>query len=194
MMGYFLAKRLQLNNAAHAACIFVADEAPRNVLEKGELDYYFGGSNASTNAATVFAELKQKFRGNVFLIWRPSFGDKENASILAQWRALIGEDKILVLPGDRLITAAVRELLIAVANHHTIDEAQKKLNELAPKAIPPEAVVPITSTTPETPMPEEVRPSNIPTEFQLDTDTNNKPDAQSEEPTPPSEALKDLGL
>ncbi|OGF35404.1 hypothetical protein A2482_04070 [Candidatus Falkowbacteria bacterium RIFOXYC2_FULL_48_21] len=193
MMAYFLAKRFTLPRALHTACIFVADEAPRGELEKTELDYYLGGVNASTDATTVFAELKQKFHGNVFLIWRPSFGAKENNAILEQWRALIGDNKILTLPNDRLITVAVRELIIAVAANHSMADAQKKLNELAPTVCPRAAVVQTTSTTPKLPL-QEVRPSNIPAEFQLATDADNKLDAKPEEPTLPIETLKDLGL
>jgi len=139
MMAYFLAKRFRLwDNAPHPTyqtCIFVADEAPRLTLEKIELDLWLGGSNTTTDTASVFEELKRTFKGNVFLIYRPTFDGKEGKAILAAWRTLLGEDNILVLPSDRLITAAIRELITVVAANHTLADAQKKLNEMAPKAV-----------------------------------------------------------
>jgi len=158
MMAYFLAKRFSAIKTTHRTyptCIFVTDEAPRSTLEKAELDWYFGGKNADTDAETVFAELKRRFNDNVFLIFRHSFGTKENNAILTQWRALIGDDKILLLPNDRLITAAIRELIIVVAANHPVSYAQNELNELAPKVAVPEHA-PITlepehdPTTPKT--------------------------------------------
>lgn len=175
MMAYFLAKRLhQWDDAPHPTfqtCIFVADEAPRATLDKAELDLWFGGNNQATDAASVFAELNRQFKGNVFLIYRPTFGGKEQKAILTTWRNLLGEDKILILPNDRLITVAIRELITAVAANHTVADAQKMLNELAPKvAVPAQAPMalepesdPATPNTPLTPKKrsKKPRPSDV---------------------------------
>jgi hypothetical protein len=180
MMAYFLAKRFRLwDNAPHPTyqtCIFVADEAPRLTLEKSELDWWLGGTNTATDATAVFAELKRKFKGNVFLIYRPTFGGKEGKAILTAWRTLLGDDKILVLPSDRLITAAIRELITVVAANHTVADAQKRLNELAPKVVAREpAAEPFTATpntAPALKKPRSAQPSDV---WRLDPKVTERP-------------------
>jgi len=133
MMAYWLVNRFEMDakRIQNSVCIFVADEAMRPNLDKAELDYYFGGTNAPTTAAVLFEQLRKKFNENVFLIFRPSFDAKKNAAIMAHWQEMLSENKIVVLPRNRLITTAIQETIRIALGATSTAEVQKQLNELA---------------------------------------------------------------
>lgn len=83
-------------------CLFTGDEGFREQLYADDLREHFGGEHKDAAAAQVFADLKKKFKGNVFLIHRyynqSNSGNLTDADVVRQWRGALGEARVILLP------------------------------------------------------------------------------------------------
>lgn len=100
--AYYYARMCDLTKAQTPFFIFTGDEGYRDTLYKGDLERHFGGKHENVEALEIFAELKKKFLGNVFLIHR-KYSGSENDKIVAQWEKALGKDWVVPLGSDQAI-------------------------------------------------------------------------------------------
>src|SRR5215470_10226318 len=119
-MAYFYARRCDLPAAKTPFFVLTGDEGFRETLYANDLARHFGGSHTNVEAAAVFAELKAKFAGNVFLV-RRQYGGKENDAIQAQWEQALGAERVVPLGSDQAIADVTLGLFALVTGSRTLD-------------------------------------------------------------------------
>ncbi|MBI4120724.1 MAG: hypothetical protein HY457_00505 [Parcubacteria group bacterium] len=98
--AYFYAYLCDFPNAETPICLFTGDEGFREELYADDLCKHFGGQHKDTTANNVFRDLLKKFKGNVLLIHR-YYPDGKDSEIVRQWRRVLGEDRVILMPkGD----------------------------------------------------------------------------------------------
>lgn len=116
LMAWFYAHRCELLADADPYFFFLADEGVYEGVDPSEVSALFGESlPGRIGSHEVFATLKEKFHGNVFLIHKHYCGDANspaNKQIVAQWENLLGDDHVLVLEDPK---AVVDVMLGAIA-------------------------------------------------------------------------------
>jgi hypothetical protein len=89
-MLYYYSKYCELRNTEVPFLFIIGDEGFYDKVSGDHRREYFGEPLATDmNTEVVFDEIKKKFAGNVFLLHLPYSGD--DAKILRQWRAILGE-------------------------------------------------------------------------------------------------------
>lgn len=102
MAAYFYAYQCKIDKAQNPICLFTGDEGFREQLFARDLKEHFGGNHQNVTASTVFADLVKKFKGNVFLVHRTYPDASLDAEIVAQWRKVLGNQRVILLPNDDL--------------------------------------------------------------------------------------------
>lgn len=112
LMAYFFARRFDMPNAETPFFFFVGDEGFEEQLYASDIQRYIDGGHENTKSRTIFAELQQKFKGNVFLVNRnclESYGMEADRRIVSQWESVLGKDKIIkVIPDEDIIETQKR--------------------------------------------------------------------------------------
>ncbi len=110
MTAYYYAYMCDFPKAENPVYLITGDEAFVERLGADDLREHFGvelGELNDTTASQVFADLLEKFMGNVFLIHRKygTIGSEgwTNAKIVGQWEGVLGKEKIIFLPEDLAI-------------------------------------------------------------------------------------------
>ncbi|MBI2030176.1 hypothetical protein HYT05_00995 [Candidatus Kaiserbacteria bacterium] len=98
--AYFYAYLCDLPKAKNPICLFTGDEGFREKLYADDLKEHFGGKHVDTTATKVFGDLSTKFKRNALLIHR-FYRNGNDTSIVREWRRVLGEDRVILLPkGD----------------------------------------------------------------------------------------------
>jgi hypothetical protein len=98
--AYHYAYLCEMPNAKTPIFILTGDEGVHPNLTIAELNRIFGnkfGRHRSTTPERVFADLIQKFQGNVFMIRRQMRGVKSEPAAMRQWERLLGRERIALL-------------------------------------------------------------------------------------------------
>lgn len=114
-VAYYYARLYEMQNAETPILIFTGDEAFRDRMSADELRKHFGGQHQDVDAKTIFAELKEKFQGNVFLIHRFYDGFGLDPEIVSMWEDVLGKECVIRLKSD-LAIADVTLGVIAIAS------------------------------------------------------------------------------
>ncbi len=102
MTAYFYAYRCDLPKAENPIYLITGDEGFVKNLNADDLREHFGGECQNTTAEKVFADLRKKFKDNVFLIHR-KYSGSDDAGIVRQWEGVLGKERIIHLPEDLAI-------------------------------------------------------------------------------------------
>lgn len=121
-MAYFYARYCEIPNAQLPILLFTGDEGFREQLSERELKKRFGGQHEDINAETVFAELKKKFMGNVFLLHKRYSSYGLDSEIVEQWEKVLGKDHIVILPDDTAIADLTLGILALASGKKTLEE------------------------------------------------------------------------
>lgn len=121
LIAYFYAKMCEIPNAETPIFLFTGDEGFRESLPVGTLKAYFGEGLESTNAKSVFEELKKKFKGNVFLIHR-RYREGQDREIVEQWENVLGKEKVIKLKSDLAIADVTLGLFAIVTGKRTLEQ------------------------------------------------------------------------
>ncbi|MDE1970250.1 MAG: hypothetical protein KGI50_01605 [Patescibacteria group bacterium] len=113
MIAYYYAYCCKLLNAVNPIMLFTGDEAFCRNLYKEDLCEHFGGTHESTTAQQVFADLRKKFKNNVFLIHRHYQGD-DDRTIVREWQDVLGEDRVVLLPQGTEGDLAIGDITLGV--------------------------------------------------------------------------------
>ncbi|MBI5152853.1 MAG: hypothetical protein HZA36_00090 [Parcubacteria group bacterium] len=112
VIAYYYAYLCTLSNAETPICLFTGDEGFRFQLFGEDLSEHFGGKHKDTTAQKVFADLRAKFKGNVFLIHRYYPGD--NNRIEREWCGVLGNDRVILLPRGTDGDLAIGDITLGV--------------------------------------------------------------------------------
>lgn len=120
---FFYARNCDMPNAETPFLIITGDEGFRETLVAADLKDRLGGNHESTNSQTIFNELKEKFKGNVFLIHRRyTSGAGEDSEIVRQWEKALGKDNVIKLGSDLAIGDTIVGVFAIVTGSRTLDE------------------------------------------------------------------------
>jgi hypothetical protein len=119
--AYYYARMCTLTDAEAPFFIITGDEGFRETLYGSDLTRHFGGKHENTEAVDVFAELKKKFKGNVFLI-RRRYSGEDNDKIQSQWEKLLGKEYVIPLGSDQAIADVTLGLFALMSGTRTLDE------------------------------------------------------------------------
>lgn len=121
-MAYFYARCYDMQNARTPMLIFTGDESFRENLSAEELKGHFGGQHQDVAASTIFSELQEKFKGNVFLVHRyyASYGlDKK---IVAQWHNVLDKENVIELESDTAVGDIMLGIIAIASGSRTLDQ------------------------------------------------------------------------
>ncbi len=119
--AWFYARRCDLGSATQPFFLVTGDEGFRETLYKGDLERHFGGTHETVETDVVWAELKRKFKDNVFLI-RRKYAGKENEQIQVQWEKALGKEFVIPLFSDQAIADVTLGLFAIAGGTRTLDE------------------------------------------------------------------------
>lgn len=123
LTAYFYARRCEISNAVTPFFIFIGDEGFREKLLARDIKKYIDGEHEDVDSKVIFEELKQKFKGNVFLIHRRYHDSFKDGEIVKQWKELLGEEKVIMLgPDDMAIGDIMLGIFALVTGRRTLDE------------------------------------------------------------------------
>jgi hypothetical protein len=98
--AYYFSRHCELTNAEAPIFFFIGDEAFYDNIEKKVVASLMQDNlDADLNSLDVFAELKRKFKGNVFLIHRTH--PSADAMVVAKWKAALGANRVLPLDNPK---------------------------------------------------------------------------------------------
>ena len=155
--------------------LITGDEDYRDTLYPNDLKRHFGGEHKAIESSEVFAELKQKFRGNVFLIHR-KYGDADER-IVRRWQSVLDDEHVLRLGSDQAIADVTLGLFAIMTGSRTLEEylddmrtkrvraqTDSRINEVRETLSPLLNIRPARRTTQEKAKEGEEAPSNKPPE------------------------------
>ncbi|HEY3445800.1 MAG TPA: hypothetical protein VGK67_05510 [Myxococcales bacterium] len=118
---YYYARCCDLGDPELPFFLITGDEGFRETLYKGDLERHFGGKHETIEAEQVVAELKKKFKDNVFII-RRQYSGSENEKIQVQWEKLLGKDFVIPLLSDQAIADVTLGVFAIAGGTRTLDE------------------------------------------------------------------------
>lgn len=118
---YYYARCADLGEPELPFFLITGDEGFRETLYKGDLERHFGGKHETVEVEVVVAELKKKFKDNVFLI-RRQYAGGENEKIQVQWEKLLGKDFVIPLISDQAIADVALGVFAIAGGTRTLDE------------------------------------------------------------------------
>lgn len=121
-LAYFYARCYDMQNAEMPICLFTGDESFRESLSADSLRKHFGGQHENVNAREIFRELKNKFKGNVFLIHRYYALYGLDAEIVVQWESALGNENVITLVSDVAIADVTLGVIAIASGARTLDE------------------------------------------------------------------------
>lgn len=121
MTAYFYAYLCELPKAENPIYLVTGDEGFVEDLNTDDLREHFGGENQDTTAKKVFADLRKKFKDNVFLIHR-KYGNGGDDAIVCQWEGVLGKERIVHLPEDLAIGDITLGLYAIVSGACTLEQ------------------------------------------------------------------------
>jgi len=120
--AYFYARLYEMTGVITPMLIFTGDESFRENLSAGALRKHFGGQHQDVSAFTVFNELKEKFKGNVFLIHRYYPGYNLDSEILSQWQKALGQENVIKLRTDTAVGDIMLGVIALASGSRTLDQ------------------------------------------------------------------------
>lgn len=138
--AYFYARYCLMPNAQNPFFVFTGDEGFRERLYANELRHHFGSEHQDIEATQVFEELKQQFRGNVFLIHRKYENPNADREILMQWRRVLGIEHVVQLHSDEAIADVMLGIFAIRTKKRTLDEYLDDLRTARDKPQTPERI------------------------------------------------------
>lgn len=118
--AYYYARYYDMQDATMPMFLFVGDEFFRENLSAGQLRNHFGGSHEDTDAYSVFGELREKFRGNVFLLHRYYNRYGLDADIVARWERALGKGYVVNLPEDKAVADMTLGIIALASETRTL--------------------------------------------------------------------------
>ncbi len=125
--AYFYARMCDLSKAVTPFFLITGDEHFRETLYARDLQMHFGGRHKDVETKEVFAELMKKFKGNVFLIHRRYSDPDDEKRIAAQWRELLGPERVIMLGSDTAIADVTLGVFALMTASRTLDEFLRDL-------------------------------------------------------------------
>lgn len=124
LTAYYYANKVELPKAEMPIFIFIGDEGFRTELDSRTLNNHFGGRQEGVSAQAVFAKLKEKFKGNVFLIHKQysSGGGYADKAIVNQWQDALGSEKVIILGENMAIGDIILGIFALVSSKRTLTE------------------------------------------------------------------------
>jgi hypothetical protein len=119
--AYFYARMVEIPQAESPFFVITGDEGFRETLYASDLTRVFGGDRKTVEAAEIFAELKKKFKNNVFLI-RRKYGGSEDGVIQEQWERALGKEFVVPLISDQAIADVTLGVFALMSGTRTLDE------------------------------------------------------------------------
>jgi hypothetical protein len=119
--AFYYARMCDLKEPEAPFFVITGDEGFRETLYGSDLSRIFGGTLQNVEAEDIWRELKQKFKGNVFLI-RRQYSGAENDEIQAQWEKALGKDYVVPLVTDQAIADVTLGLFALMTGSRTLDE------------------------------------------------------------------------
>ncbi len=121
-VAYFYARLYDMKGATTPMMIFTGDESFRENLSADSLRRHFGGQHQNVSAFTIFNELKEKFRGNVFLIHRYYSGYDLDSEIVAQWQKVLGKENVVNLKTDTAVGDIMLGIIALASGSRTLGQ------------------------------------------------------------------------
>lgn len=119
-VAYYYARMCELPNAKWPFFLFTGDEGFRETLYSSDLARHFGGKHETTSVEEVVAELKKKFKDNVFLV-RRKYSGATDERINADWEKLLGREFVVPLPSDQAIADVTLGVFALRTGARTLD-------------------------------------------------------------------------
>ncbi len=121
IMAYYYAYIAEIPKDSNPILIITGDEGFRDKLSGSELGKHLGGRHKNIDASEVFADLKKKFKNNVFLIHRTYTGG-DDARIVGEWEEVLGEENVIRLPEDLAVADVMLGIFALATDTRTLDE------------------------------------------------------------------------
>jgi hypothetical protein len=158
LIAWFYANRCDLPEDGEHYCFFLGDEGCYDTIKPSQVMSIFGETEVKKTATEeVFAALRQKFNGNVFLIHKNYYDDansRANKEIVAQWEELLGSDHVLILQDPKAVVDIMLGAIAKTSGARSHDEylddmaergqTQQRINEVS------EAIKKVGSNTDQT--------------------------------------------
>jgi len=131
-VAYFLAYHCDIPEADTPFVIFIGDERFREDLHRNALQAYFGGiEHEDMNAFKVFADLRRKFKNNVFLIHRYYDDMCTDKEVIDQWSGVLGADHVINLGhgNDTAVADVMLGIFALMGGTRTLDQYLEDMRE-----------------------------------------------------------------
>jgi len=121
-MAWYFAYCCDLPDGCTPFLIILGDEGFYDDVSRTHLKTYFDADEERVSAHKVFADLKEKFHGNVFHIHRAYGNGDEDERIVRQWRSALGKNNVLLLGSDRAVADVTLGIFALMTRTRTLDE------------------------------------------------------------------------
>ncbi len=119
-IAYFYARLYDMQNSEVPIFLFTGDESFREKIYGSKLQFYFGGEQEDVDSFSIFHELKDKFKGNVFLLHRYYRAYGLDTEIVAQWEKALGKGFVIKLPDDKAVADLTLGILALASGKKTL--------------------------------------------------------------------------
>lgn len=170
-VAYYYARMCELPEAKTPFFLFTGDEGFRETLYASDLALHFGGKRESVSMQEVIAELKSKFKDNVFLV-RRKYSGKTDERINADWEKLLGREHVVPLPSDQAIADVTLGVFALRTGARSLDayledlrtaraapQTDERINEVKFALARLAALGPMPGAAPSAPRPDAVPPA-----------------------------------
>jgi hypothetical protein len=124
MAALYFARNVKMPNTQRKPIlIFIADEHFHQTLDKGFAKLAYVDIESTMNSSAIFEELTEKY--SVYLIRKPYSG--HDADIVRQWKTVLGEDRIVELPGPERVVDVIFGILAKETNK--VDYFKQEIEE-----------------------------------------------------------------
>jgi hypothetical protein len=136
LAAYYFANKCKISSAKTPFMFFIADEKPYATLEKSIIEEYIGDKvSQSQKSSQVFAELFDKFQGNVFMLHNPYGGSRspnknETRDVKETWQQMFGPDyaqHIIPIKEEKSVVDVILGTIAMVSGSRDINSYSKDL-------------------------------------------------------------------
>lgn len=134
LFAYYVLNHCEISNAELPFCFIIGDEKPYLNVDLDQVKDVIGDSDVGNiTSETVFKDLMDKFKGNLFLLLNKYFGggqpDKDE-EIYQEWCNYIPSENIIRVSEEKGIIDNIRGIIAMVSKSRTLEEYQEDLASL----------------------------------------------------------------
>lgn len=134
LFAYYILNHCDISNAELPFCFIIGDEKPYMNVDLTQVKEIIGDTDVPNyKSKTIFKDLKDKFKGNLFLILNKYFGggnSREDNEIYREWCKVLPSENIIKVTEEKSVIDLIRGVIAMVSNSRTLEEYQNDLASL----------------------------------------------------------------